>query len=359
MRFGTWLKLLASGHFDVTLNRLPRILGVTLVAPFNSIFAILSEAIHGARAARTEVTPPVIVLGHWRTGTTLLQELLCCDPAHVFPTAYQCVFANSFLLAAPFAGAIAALSPPRKRPFDDMPFGFNHPLEEEFAFANRGMGTPYVTFAFPRHGLQGARYLDLAGLADEELAEWEAQFMWLVKRLQLAHGKRLVLKSPCHTARIPTLLKLFPEARFIHIARNPFDIFPSTIHAWRVFASDQGLQKPAPQGDEWPRDLVLDVFERLFSAYKRDRHLIPDGRLAEVRYEDLVADPKAILRNVYKRLDLGDFAAVTPGIDAYLGQRRDHRRNRFRLSDEDRRRVRARWESYFLSFGYPLDEAPP
>lgn len=360
MRLGTWLKLLASGRFDVTLNRLPRILGVTLVAPFNSVFALLSEALHGARANRTPVTPPVIILGHWRTGTTLLQELLCCDPAHAFPTVYQCVFANSFLLAAPFAGAISALSPPPKRPFDDMPFGFNYPLEEEWAFANRGMGTPYLTFAFPRHGLQGERYLDLAALADKERAAWEEQFMWLVRRLQLAHGKkRLVLKSPCHTARIPTLLKLFPEARFIHIARNPFEVYLSTINAWRVFASDQGLQNPPSEGDEWPRDLVLEVFERLFSAYERDRHLIPDGHLAEVRYEDLVADPKAVLRGVYERLGLGDFAAAAPGIGAYADQRRDHRRNRFSLSDEDRCTVRTRLASYFRRFGYSLDQGAP
>ena len=33
--------------------------------------------------------------------------------------------------------------------------------------------------------------------------------------------KRIVLKSPAHTARVRVLLELFPKARFVHIIRDP------------------------------------------------------------------------------------------------------------------------------------------
>lgn len=357
MGLSTWLKFLASGDFDITLNCLPRVAAVTLLAPPNSALALLSSAIHGGRVARTEVIPPVFILGHWRTGTTLLHELIGADPRHAFPTTYECVFPSTFLLTERLAGLAGRLLLPAKRPFDDMPLGFDRPQEDDVAFANLGMGTPYTTFAFPRHGLRDMRYAELDELAAEERAEWEAQFLGFARRLQFAHaGKRLVLKSPIHTARLPTLLRLFPEARFVHIARNPYDVFPSTVHAWKALASTQGLHNPIPEGDQWRED-VLGVFVRLFADYEHGRKLIPAGRLVELRYEDLVAGPIAVIRDLYERLDLGDFAPAEPGVRAYLERARGHRRNRFTLSDEERRSVEQHWAPYFKRFGYRMEEA--
>ena len=357
MRFGHWLKLLKSGGFDITFNCLPRILGVTAIAPFNSGFHYLSKAIYGRRAERTVVDPPVFIIGHWRTGTTFLHELLASNPSHGFPTTYQCFFPNSFLITERVVGALTGLLLPGTRPSDNMTLGFDRPQEEEFALANLGMGTPYLSLAFPRHGARGMRYLDLVDLNKDERAAWEAAFTGLVKRLQFAHGKRLILKSPLHTARIPTILKLFPNARFIHMSRDPFDIYPSTLHTWKAMGSVQGLHNPLPEDDAWLRDYVLEVFDKLFTTYERDRLLIPKGHLIEARYEDLVANPKAVLRDIYRRLELGDFAEAEPGIDAYLEPRKDYRRNVHDLSDDDRRMIRERWAPYFTRFGYDEEEA--
>jgi omega-hydroxy-beta-dihydromenaquinone-9 sulfotransferase len=95
------------------------------------------------------------------------------------------------------------------------------------------------------------------------------------------------------------------------------------------------------------------MMERLYVAYERDRHLIPEGNLVEISYEDLVADPKAMLRSLYRDLALGDFCVAEPGIDAYLAAKKDYRRNVFELDEDDRALVRARWKPYFTRFGYP------
>ena len=189
----------------------------------------------------------------------------------------------------------------------------------------------------------------------EERNAWEAEFTGLVKRLQFAHGKRLVLKSPLHTARVATLVRLFPNARFIHMSRDPFDIYPSTIHTWKAMGSVQGLHNPLPEDDAWLQEYVLDVFGKLFNAYERDRHLIPEGHLVELRYEDLVANPKGVLRDVYRTLDLGDFSEAEAGIDAYLAPRKDYRRNVHKLSVEERDLIAERWAPYFERFGYGAD----
>ncbi len=291
MRFGTWANLLASGHFDVTLNCVPRILAVSALTPVNSALGLVSEAIYGRRVAETEIAPPVFIIGHWRTGTTLLHELLDCDPRLVAPTTFQCMFPSTFRLTQGLVDRVTRGRLPATRPFDNMSFGPDRPQEDEFALLNSGAGSPYVTLAFPRHGPAGTRFIDLDELTAAEHARWEETYVTLLRRYQYGHDRRLVLKSPFHAARIPTLLKLFPDARFVFTARNPMDVFVSHARTLKVLASNQGLHNPIPDDDEWVRGYVLDMFERLFETYERDRTLIPAGRLVELRYEDLVADP--------------------------------------------------------------------
>jgi len=56
--------------------------------------------------------------------------------------------------------------------------------------------------------------------------------MYFIRKVQLFRGteKRLLLKSPVHTARIKLLLKLFPDAQFVYIHRNPYDVFRSAVN---------------------------------------------------------------------------------------------------------------------------------
>ena len=106
MRFRDWLGLLARGRFDVTLNCLPNILTVCIWAPVNSALYWISEAIYGRRANRLELEPqPVFILGHWRTGTTLLHDVMNCDPKLAAPTTYQCFFPQSFSVERAFLRA--------------------------------------------------------------------------------------------------------------------------------------------------------------------------------------------------------------------------------------------------------------
>jgi hypothetical protein len=142
----TWAKLLMRGRFDITLNCVPNILTVTLWTPLNSILYIVSEMIYGSRANRQKVDPaPIFVLGHWRSGTTFLHDLLACDPAHGYPTTYQCFFPNHFLLTGGAVRKWFNVFLPKRRPMDNVPVGVDRPNEDEFAFANLGMGTHYIT----------------------------------------------------------------------------------------------------------------------------------------------------------------------------------------------------------------------
>ena len=95
-------------------------------------------------------------------------------------------------------------------------------------------------------------------------------------------------KSPPHTGRVKVLLEMFPDAKFVHIVRDPLVIFPSTVHLWKTLYSSQGMQKPTFDGLE---EYVLANLTRMYERFETDRELIPAENFCEIRYEDLVADP--------------------------------------------------------------------
>jgi hypothetical protein len=235
---------------------------------------------------------------------------------------------------------------------DAVPVGSSRPFEDEFAIVKLGNGSPYLSFAFPRAGPRGLPYLSLTGLTEAERAAWEEGLLWFIRRVQFAHsGKQLVLKSPPHTARIRTLLRLFPKARFVHLSRNPFEIYPSTRRLWKILNSRQGLHNP-PFDDDWMDEFVFAGCERMYDAYLRDAALVPEGQLIEIRYESLAADPIGVVERVYERLNLGDFDQARPAIENYVASLGQHYPNDYPLTDAERCAVSNRWGFYFDRFGY-------
>lgn len=355
---GPWFRLLRSNRREITLNRLINIAGVSLLAPTESIVSFASEVAFGREADATEVVPPLFVLGHWRSGTTFLHNLLACDPGHAFPTTLQCLFPGSFLITQHTLGWLVSALLPAKRPMDDVPLGRDTPFEDEFALAKLGVASTYAGLAAPGRP-PNLDHLDLIGLPLEQRAAWEETVLRFMRRLQFANpGKRLVLKSPPHTARIATLLKLFPEARFIHITRNPFEIYPSTINLWKVLNSRQGFANPA-RDDEWLPDYVLAALRRMYAAYDRDLPTLRPGQLAELRYEEFTPDPIGALARIYDRLALGDFAPARCGIERYLPMLGEHKGAHWRLTEAERATIAGRWQGYFDRFGYDAASGRP
>jgi hypothetical protein len=353
MRLRALLKLFKRGHYSFTLNCIPDVLALFLWVPWNSLLYRISEAKYRRAAEALPLDqPPVFVIGHWRTGTTFLHDLFSVDPNLAYPTTYECFFPHHFLLTENTLPKIMGVLLPKKRPQDDVPVGFERPQEEEFGMMMLGQGTPYITHAWPRFGPADTDYLDFKGLSEAEKKKWADAYMWFYRRLALKHGgKPLVMKTPANAARLKLLTKLFPDARYIYLSRNPLKVFPSTVKLWRALYSVQGLHNP-PYLDSWLDDYVLDMFARLTEDYEEDRHLIPPDRLIELRYEDLIKDPLATLRDIYKRLDIGDFASAEAPMQAYLDTQKEHRVSEYEMPLELKRKIVDRLGPYIDRFGY-------
>ena len=170
-----------------------------------------------------------------------------------------------------------------------------------------------------------------------------------LKHVAYRKPRPIVLKSPPHTARVRTLLELFPDAKFVHIVREPVTVFMSTGRLWRSLYQVQGLQ--ADNGHD-VTEYVLSTFERMYQSFEEDRPLLTEDQYYEVRYEDLVADPVAQIRAMYEQLDLGDFAHLRPRLEAFLEAKKDYQTNRFEPPEEIRTMVAERWGEFAQRYGY-------
>lgn len=351
MLLPSWLRLLARNRFAIGLTRLPMAFRVTVVSVCNSTLACLQAVLLGRKIARTEIREsPVFIIGHWRTGTTFLHELLALDERHNYPTTYECYSPNHFLLTGKLVSRWLKFLLPPKRPMDDMALGWDRPQEDEFARCAMGIPSPYFTIAFPNRPPQFEEYLDFDGLSPAAVERWKDGCVCFLKRVTFRDPRRMVLKSPLHTCRIKVLLELFPGARFVHLVRDPYAIFPSTMRLWKALYGLHGLQVPTYQNLE---EDVLRTFERTYEAFAQQRGLIHPSQFCEVRYEDLVRDPVGQLRAVYEQLGLGEFEQVRPKVERYLASVADYKPNRYTLSPQTQAKITQRWGWYAREYGYP------
>ena len=351
MRFTHWWDLLRRNRFDLS----PRRVGMAVInaglGPVNSAFSVAQQLRHGRKIEETEIAdPPIFILGHWRSGTTLLHELLILDERHSYPDTYVCFAPSHFISSGPMIRPVVKYLLPNRRPIDNMAAGWERPQEDEFALCNLGLPSPYLTIAFPNRPPQHQEYLDFQDVPAEAKEEWKQTFRWFLKAVSYHTGnKRIVLKSPTHTARVRVLLEMFPDAKFVHIVRDPFTIFPSTMNLWKRLYRDQGVQVPKYEGLE---EHVFSTLNRMYDAYENDKRLIPEGKLAEVRYEELVRDPLGQMRSVYDSLDLNGFDRVRPAFEEYAEKHKDYKTNKYAMPSELRDQIADRWKGYIDTYGY-------
>jgi hypothetical protein len=349
--FFAWLRLLWGNRLAVEPPYWYIAAIVSGMSLTNTVLRWLQHGRFGDRIDRADPPhDPVFVVGHWRAGTTLLHELLILDDRLTSPNTAQCFMPCHFLLSEDFFKRFLWFLMPEKRPMDNMAAGWDRPQEDEFALCLLGQPSTYTDIAFPnRPGLfPGA--LDLSALTPRQLAAWKRTFRRFVRALALRDPRRPVLKSPPHTARIPVLLELFPDARFVHIKRDPYTLFASTVNLWLAMGRRHGFQTPrgGPGLEEKVFREFRVIYERLFEAKPQ----IPAGRFCEVSYEELTADLVGTMRRVYDGLELGEFEAAVPKLEEYAARSKGYEANKYQITDELRAKVQARWGDLIERLGY-------
>jgi hypothetical protein len=348
--FFAWINLLARNRFQVHWSCLYIAVVATFLTFGNTLIGWLQEAILGRRIRKTKIAqPPIFILGHWRTGTTLLHELLVLDPRFGYPSTYECLQPNHFLLTEGLVTRYLQFLVPAHRPMDNMKAGFDRPQEDEFALCMMGQPSPYLSIAFPNNPPQCQNFLDLEGVDPGALRSWKRTLKRFLKQVTYKSGKRLVLKSPPHTARIKVLREMFPGALFIHIVRDPYVVFPSTVKLWKTLYRAQGLQKPTNAGLE---EHVLATFTRLYQRLEEGKRLLRPEQFYELRYEDLTKDPTCEMRKLYDHFHLPGFGEFLPRLQSYLASINGYETNKYQVTPEQRAVIAQRWGEVIARYGY-------
>ena len=329
---------------------------VTMCSVINSYSRWKSESAYGAQANQiTLAHHPIFVIGHWRTGTTFLHELMVQDAQFNFPNTYQCMAPHHFLRTERVLTACTSRLLPRQRVMDNMDFSWNLPQEDEFALCNLGLPSPYLYWAFPDCHDEARDALSLDTLSPDEQQRWTAGLNWFLKRLTFNDGRQLILKSPPHTARIRLILNLYPKARFIHLVRHPVAMIPSTIRTWRQMGKSCELHH---RQDENLEDIAYENLHEMYRVYWRDEGLLCADQWCQVRYEDLTADPIGQVERIYQSLQLDGFNTARRQFEAHLSQKTGYRKNRFDVNSEFHDRIQQNCQDYALRYDYVQSEQP-
>ncbi len=350
MKLGVLFRLLCRRGVSIGIRYLVRLLFLLQGSFWSSVFSFFEKKKEGVRIENAK-TPdnPIFIVGHWRTGSTLLHQLMSRDPNLAAPNLFQCSFPDSFLSSRKYVAPIFGPMTRGPRPMDNVIVGIDEPQEDEFALARMTGHSPLVDLAFPRSKeyflLDDEIFLPPA----EEMEQWERSLVTFMKKLEIQYGRRVVLKNPCHSMRIPTLLRLFPEATFIHIYRNPLAVIPSTIHMWSIVGEQNTMRK------EWrPPSLedVITVFDRMLSRVRSDLSLLPEDRIAEICFEDFEKDPVACLKAVYRKLGLDFSETYEERITGFLEETAGYQKNAHVLSREHEELIRSRLAAHMARDGY-------
>lgn len=346
-----WRRL-RSLHSPPDADFADRVRSIRLLSPLMGLPCAIESALYGRRVRETRPRfAPVFIIGHWRSGTTLLHNALSKDPQLGYITLFQSLAPGSFLSGRRTLQQLLRLRAPKTRPMDNVKIRMNYPSEEEFALAHMCPQSAYLGFSFPQDWpWLFERYALMQGISEAEYREWADAYRELVAKATINFDRRrVVLKNPINTARVRALLDVFPGAKFIHIHRNPYDVFRSTLHLHRAVHRVISLQRIT---DRQMLSNVVEFYSRMMHAYFEQSSFIPDGDLVEVRYDDLMAAPLDEIERVYHELGLGGWTAARGRIEEFLESRQKFVPNRYVALRDERELVERHWGFALDRLGY-------
>lgn len=274
-----------------------------------------------------KVGAPLVIVGLPRTGTTLLQRVLSCDPQlYSMPwweSRYPVPFPGESLRdPAPRVerarGEVAVMVEAMPKLLSIHPMNADE-ADEEVMLMEHSFMAAFNAYA---HVPSYMAWLDRA---DETPAyaylKRLLKFLQWQKRQRGIVAQRWVLKAPHHLLRMRLLLQTFPGATIIQTHRDPVDTIPSIASfietLWRIYSSDIDA---SAAGHEWS-DLMVRAFHHTMQV--RDANPAP---FFDVRFQDTVKQPFEVVRAIHAFAGLTLTADAERRMQAWLERnRRDSR----------------------------------
>jgi len=350
-----WFVLLKENRFKINPFKLPVAVVITALALRNSVLSRRESRQFEKILTNVQIQkPPVFILGHWRSGTTLLFQLMTADPQFAFPHVVEIFNPFTFLTIEQNGILEAAGQRTWKRPMDNVEVSLFSPGEEEFAIGMLSLRSPLLSWTFPLNTRYYDRFLSFKDATPEDRERWKRSYLYFLKKLTYRYeGKQLLLKSPPNTARIKLLLELFPDAKFIHIHRHPVKVFRSTLHLYKKSAFRLNLQK-IPSDTEI-EDTIIRRYKIMYDAFWEDVPSIPGGNFIDISFEELVHDFEGTIKTIYQKLHIKGFDIYHPHLKEKIATLQRYKTNSYpELTPEQRQKIQLEWEHYYTRWGYKL-----
>lgn len=137
----------------------------------------------------------------------------------------------------------------------------------------------------------------IAEMGADEVASLRAlYFEKLDKVATVAPGKLVIDKNPLSMIRVPLIHRLFPDAKIILAMRHPCDVVLSCYM--------QNFKPTEAMASFLDLTNASRTYDRIFAYWEKCREIFPID-VAMLRYEDMIADPEAVLRPLFGFLGLG------------------------------------------------------
>jgi hypothetical protein len=339
------------GH-KIELKYLAKFLLSIVVSLIFEIFNAVERRIWQRRIARFKPEePPVFIIGPWRSGTTLLHNLLCQDPKAAYTTTFQAVFPNVVLTQASWVKPIANYLGPSKRPFDNVTMDMDYPQEEEFGLMNMQPSSIYKFFIFPSDFDRIiSEEFNTGALPESRVKLWKTKYLEMIAKASFnTRGTRYISKNPCNLGRLALLKEMFPQAKFIFIYRDPYKATESLYRFIGEIFHGVQLQATPP---EYTRKSAVLLYEKTVRAYLDNKNLIDPENLLEIKMEDFLKDPHDSIRQIYKKFKFDKFGELAPVLDKYLASEGQSRNNVYEIDEETIRLVNNNLGDIINKLGY-------
>ena len=347
-----WIGLLAKNKFLIDIRFSPKVLFITGNIVLNIPFQLYEYLRYNKAIKNVKVQSPIFIVGHYRSGTTYLHNVLSKDPNFCFCSTYEALTPYVFLSTGGITKKILNWAMPATRPQDNVAAGANVPNEEEFAMGNISHTSLTHGYYFPKSIFT---VFDESVVFEKDTAKntehWKKHFDYFLKKLSYKHeGKRLILKSPANTARMKEILELYPDACFIHIHREPYTVYQSNVNLYEKILPLLSFQKA---DNKFMEGFILYAYEKMYKKFLRDKNDINANQLIEMSYNDFVSAPIEQLQKVYKQLNLGDFEAALPYLQEEIAAVKNYKTNTYvNLDKETKNIIVKKWNFMFEEYGY-------
>ena len=343
-----WLRLIAKAG-GVKRPWWGRLRQALVTSAITAIPRSLEWALYGIPINRTQITkPPIIILGFPRSGTTHLHNLLAQDPELGYCSNYQAAIPFC-LVGGDRLKRLLASKVPENRGIDNVAADLDLPQEEVFAVAMHTHRSFAHGLTFPSLIPELHRSFVMMDAPEAEIQAWRKAYMHVVRKATYMHGgKRVVQKATPNLARIPQIMDMFPGAYFLHIIRDPYEVYPSYMHMLTTLIKSYRMEDC--DFDEIETRAV-DMYKNIMGKYMADRSLIPENRFAEIRFEDLRRDPLGEIERVYRQFDL-DWEKARPSMAEYLQTLRAYKQNNYAPDPRVRLQVDMHWKFVVDAWDY-------